>query len=101
MVGTGSIILSENLELKTILHVPNLDCNLLSVSKLSQEINYVAKFSSDLCEFQVLDSGKMIGSARVSSGLYLLKVDRPPRRQTHTVGLVSVENTNKDSSIML
>ncbi|EXB70633.1 hypothetical protein L484_023818 [Morus notabilis] len=64
VAGTGSIILSETLELKTILHVPNLYCNLLSVSKLSQEINCVAKFSSDLCEFQVLDLGKMIGSAR-------------------------------------
>ena len=98
--------------LNSVLHVPNLDCNLLLVSKLSQELNYVAKFSSDLCEFQVLDLGKTIGSARMCSGLYFLKIDEPPRKKTHNAvcveskshpnkSLVSVEDSNKEGAIML
>lgn len=35
VAGTGSVTLSEDIELKSVLHVPNLDCNLLSVSKLT------------------------------------------------------------------
>ena len=41
VAGTGSITISEDLTLNSILHVPNLDCNLLSVRKFTQEHNYV------------------------------------------------------------
>ena len=65
-----------------------------------------------MCEFQDLDSGKRIGSAKVCSGVYLLKVGESPRRQTHNAvhvesksqsnkSSVSFENSNKDSAIML
>lgn len=83
VAGTGSVTLSEDIELKSVLHVPNLDCNLLSVSKLTYDLNCVAKIVSDLCEFQTLDSGRTIGSARICSGLYLLHTDQTPTRQTH------------------
>ena len=33
--GIGSIIISENLTLESILLVPNLDCNLFSISQLA------------------------------------------------------------------
>lgn len=67
--GTGSVVISKDLILDCVLLVPNLDCNLLSVSKLIQEKNCVAKFYSNNCVFQDLDSGKPIGNARVYSGL--------------------------------
>ena len=51
VVGTGFIALSKDLTLKFVLLVPNLDCNLLSISKLTIDHNCVAKFSNNLCEF--------------------------------------------------
>ena len=51
VAGTGSIILSVDLTIQSVHHVPNLDCNLLLVSKLSRDLNCVAKFFSNLCEF--------------------------------------------------
>ena len=35
VVGTSSIMISKDLELKTFLYVSNLDCNLLSMGKIS------------------------------------------------------------------
>ncbi|RVW82011.1 Retrovirus-related Pol polyprotein from transposon RE1 [Vitis vinifera] len=72
IAGTGSIKLTKDLYLDSVLHVPNLDCNLLSISKLARDLQCVTKFYPNLCVFQDLKSGKMIGSAELCSGLYLL-----------------------------
>ncbi|KAG2689059.1 hypothetical protein I3760_09G123000, partial [Carya illinoinensis] len=79
VAGTGSVRVSENITLDSVLLVPKLNCNLLSISKLTRDLNCVTKFGSNLCEFQVLDSGKTIGSAKMCSGLYLLEVNDPPQ----------------------
>ena len=70
IAGKGSIKLSDNLILKSVLHVPNLSCNLLSVSKLSQDSNCSVVFYPTKCEFQDMVTEKMIGSARMRDGLY-------------------------------
>lgn len=54
-------------------HVPNLSCNLLSISKLTKDLNCMAKFSPSNCEFQDLCTGKKIGSAKGVDGLYYLE----------------------------
>ncbi|RVW23973.1 Retrovirus-related Pol polyprotein from transposon RE2 [Vitis vinifera] len=72
IAGTGSIKLTKDLYLDSVLHVPNLDCNLLSISKLAHDLQCVTKFYPNLCVFQDLKSGKMIGNAELCSGLYLL-----------------------------
>ncbi|RVW33095.1 Retrovirus-related Pol polyprotein from transposon RE2 [Vitis vinifera] len=72
IVGTGSIKLTKELNLDSVLHVPNLDCNLLSISKLVCDLQCVTKFYPNSCVFQDLKSGKMIGSAELCSELYLL-----------------------------
>ncbi|RVW56445.1 Retrovirus-related Pol polyprotein from transposon RE1 [Vitis vinifera] len=72
IAGTGSIKLTKDLYLDSVLHVPNLDCNLLSISKLACDLQCVTKFYPNSCVFQDLKSGKMIGSAELCSGLYLL-----------------------------
>ena len=81
MAGTGSINLTQDLPLSSVLYVPKLDCNLLSISKLTRDLNCVTKFYPNLCEFQAVDSGKVIGSAELRGGLYLLKESTPLRRQ--------------------
>ena len=73
--GIGSVMVSGSINLEHVLYVPNLNCNLLSVSKLTKERNCIAKFSSNLCKVQESDSEKRIGSAKMCSGLYLLQVE--------------------------
>ena len=51
IAGTGSVQISEKIELKYVLHVPKLACNLLSVSKLSRDSNCRVYFFDSLCEF--------------------------------------------------
>ena len=51
VIGTDSIAISKDIILKSVLLVPNLDCNLLSFSKLTIDHDCVAKFSNNLCEF--------------------------------------------------
>ena len=106
--GIGLSRLSRDMILNSILHVPNLDCNLLSISKLTHDLNYVAKFFPYLCIFQDLDTGKKIGSAKMCSGLYLLKSEIPLRRQTQNNSYVSSKgqsalnfHVNKDSKVLL
>ena len=67
VTGTGSMVISKNLTLNSVLLVPNLDCNLFSISKQTQELNCVTKFFPNLCEFPDLNSGKTIGNAKMGS----------------------------------
>jgi len=47
--------------LKSVLYVPNLSCNLLSISKITKERNCLVIFFHSHCVFQDLSSEKMIG----------------------------------------
>ena len=70
ITGQGSFHLSDKIVLQSILHVPKLSCNLLSVSRLSKDSNCYVVCCTSLCEFQDLNSGMMIGSARLIDNLY-------------------------------
>jgi hypothetical protein len=76
VAGKGSIVLSPLLIIQDVLHVPNFSCNLLSVSKLTTKKNCQAHFFDTHCVFQDLISGRMIGSAEQSGGLYYFE-DEP------------------------
>lgn len=106
MVGTGTIKLSAAITLKSVVFVPELDCNLISVSKLTRDLNCVTKLLPNSCIFQDLSSGKMIGKADMQTGLYVMDVN------TLLTQLVSHQNSlshsfksssqsNKESDIML
>ena len=108
VAGTGSIRVTNDLNLNPILHVPNLECNLLSISKLTRDLHREAKFFSNLCKFQELDSRRMIGNVEMCSRLYLLKGDTPLRRRTQNASCVSLKSrsildfcVNKDNEVML
>ena len=70
IAGKGSVPISKNITLKSVLHVPKLACNLLSVSKLCQDSNYCLIFFDSHCKVLDLRTGKMIGSTRMEDGLY-------------------------------
>ena len=75
VVGIGTVIISKDITLNSILFVPNLDCNLLSVSKITRDFNCITKFSSNICVFQVLNLARKIGSAKLWAGFYLLNAE--------------------------
>ncbi|KAL5842622.1 hypothetical protein ACOSQ3_013225 [Xanthoceras sorbifolium] len=69
VAGIGSAKILPSITLYSVLLVPNLNCNLLSITKITKDRNCMAKFTHNLCEFQDLDSERMIGSAELCSGL--------------------------------
>ena len=105
MAGIGSVAITDDLILKSVLFVPNLTCNLLSISKLTKNLSCVTNFFSNHCEFQDLESGKMIGNAKECAGLYLLKGPNNPKEQAQVASSVSfpiLSNlSNNHSAIML
>ena len=70
VAGKGTVSFSDSLELNSVLYVPSLSCNLLSVRKLTKDLNCTAKFTPYCCEFQDLSSGRMIGKAWECDRLY-------------------------------
>ena len=107
VTGIGSISLTKNLILSFALLVPKLDCNLLSISKLSRD-NCVAKFFSHYCVFQDLDLGKMIGNAELSSRLYLFEATKTLVRQPQKPVCIlqnkqsfSIVKSTSDDDVML
>ena len=97
--GIGLVILSKDIRLHFVLFVPKLEYNLLSISKLTKDLNCITKFSPNMCELQVLGSRRTIGNAEMCAGLYLLRVGIP-ERQPQKVSCV-VSNSNKNSVVML
>ncbi|XP_052209404.1 uncharacterized protein LOC127812895 isoform X2 [Diospyros lotus] len=84
VMGEGDISIG-GLKLKTVLYVPNLKCNLLSVSKLTQDMDCIVTFLPSHCIFQDRSSGKMIGSAEETDGLYWLSENKASLDQaTHS-----------------
>lgn len=71
--GSGNVHLSKDICLHDVLFVPDLDCNLLSVSRLNRYRNCSAIFLVKSCVFQDLDSGRTIDNADYCAGLYLFK----------------------------
>ena len=64
----GTMTLEEGLELKNVLYVPKLKCNLLSVPQLTDEENCVV--TDKLCIIQDRTSRTLIGAGERKDGLY-------------------------------
>lgn len=65
-------LFQKTLTLNSILHVPKSSCNLISISKLTHDLNCVTKFFPTHCKFQELCTRKTIGCAREVDSLYIL-----------------------------
>lgn len=70
--GEGSVYL-DGLLLKSVLYVPSLKCNLLSISKATRDMHCKVTFSPTHCVFHDLISGRMIGNAKEREGLYYVQ----------------------------
>jgi hypothetical protein len=61
--GIGEINLFLT-KIKNILYIEFFSTNLISISKLTQELNYNINFSSKIIEFQDQETEKMIGKEK-------------------------------------
>jgi hypothetical protein len=66
----GTIKLTDGLKLKNVLYVPELNCNLISISQLSDESNCNVQFTTNLCAIQDRTSKMLIGAGERRDGLY-------------------------------
>jgi len=70
--GKRSVSVTPSMTLASVLHVPNLAANLLSIARITSELNCRVIFYSYYCFFKDLAIGKMIGSGSLKDGLYYL-----------------------------
>ena len=87
--GVGIVCLSPSLSISDVLFVHTLNCNLLSVSKLTKSHSCVASFYPTHCLFQTIHSKEKIGSGRESEGPYYLE---NVSQQTHKGALACLAN---------
>ncbi|KAK3034764.1 hypothetical protein RJ639_032277 [Escallonia herrerae] len=69
----GWVALGKRLTLEQVLGVPEFHFNLLSVSKLTRDLNYALTFLSGFCVIQDLPSRMLIGVGKEWNGLYYLE----------------------------
>ncbi|CAH9072816.1 unnamed protein product [Cuscuta epithymum] len=72
----GSLCLPNGICLQRVLYVPQFQCNLLSVSRLTSDLNCTFIFSSSLCILRDTSTGKLIGVGKLHNGLYYLESSR-------------------------
>ncbi|XP_021746631.1 uncharacterized protein LOC110712474 [Chenopodium quinoa] len=65
----GSVSLSDKITLTGVLYVPNLSCNLISVSQLNDDLNCTVQFNSYICAIQD-QTKELIGTGTRRDGLY-------------------------------
>ena len=66
----GTVNFGKGLALNNVLYVPNLACNLISVSQLIHDSNCVVTFSNKLCVIQDRTSRTVIGVGEQRNGVY-------------------------------
>ncbi|KNA05415.1 hypothetical protein SOVF_190600, partial [Spinacia oleracea] len=81
----GTVILSENLTLSNVLYVPDLKCNLISVSQLLVNSHCNVTFTNKLCVIQDRNSRTLIGAGEQSDEVYWFKPQQPVHAYQTTV----------------
>ncbi|KAJ1440404.1 hypothetical protein SESBI_01976 [Sesbania bispinosa] len=80
----GSVILDGGLQLDNVLFVPQLTCNLISVSQLIDASNCIVQFTNALCVIQDRKTRTLIGEGERIDGLYFFRV--VPKEPSHLKG---------------
>jgi hypothetical protein len=69
----GIVILEKGLQLSNVLYVPGLNCNLISVSQLIDDMDCVLQFTNSVCIMQDRTSRTLIGVGERRDGLYYFR----------------------------
>lgn len=78
--GKGSCILQDGIKIDKVLHILSFDCNLLSVSRLTKDLQCAITFLPGLCYMQDLLSRNLIGASECRQGLYWMGMVAGQRR---------------------
>lgn len=54
--------------------MPSFNCNLISIFKLTQDLNCRVTYTADFCHIQDQDSMRRIGSGELKNGVYVIKI---------------------------
>ena len=57
----GSVNLGDRTKLDNVLYVPNLNCSLVSISKLCKQLNCIVTYFDEFCSIQNQTSRTLIG----------------------------------------
>lgn len=74
ITGEGSVTLSETLTLNSVLIVPSLEYNLLSVSEIISTLACIVTFWPSFCVFQDILTWKILGYGVKRGKLYFLEL---------------------------
>jgi hypothetical protein len=102
VIGKGSLPLNDTLNLDSVLVVPTLDYNLLSVSQITTALFCVVIFWPEYCVFKDIQTRKTIGCGTRREELYYLDLESKSSdklRQALTIN--SYEGSKKKSNIWL
>ena len=69
----GSVRLSDKLSLRDVLYIPSLNCNLISIAQLVDNICCSVMFTHKLCMIQHLTMKTLIGSSEHKRGSTSIK----------------------------
>lgn len=84
--GRGECTLPGGTKIKDVLHIPKFTCNLLSVSRLSNDLQSAITFFPDFCVMQKLHTRKLIGTGECRRGLYRMRLIDNRRKAMMTSG---------------
>ncbi|KAJ0800174.1 putative RNA-directed DNA polymerase [Helianthus annuus] len=83
--GKGEYVLPGGAKVKNVLYIPDFKCNLLSVSRLSRDLQCVVSFFPDFCVMQGLQRRNLIGAGRCEGGLYRMKMVQEKKALASTI----------------
>lgn len=72
--GRGECVLPGGTKIKGVLHIPKFTCNLLSVGRLSKDLQSAITFFPDFCVMRKLHTRKLIGVGQYRNGLYRMGI---------------------------
>ncbi|GJZ15350.1 hypothetical protein Tco_0551027 [Tanacetum coccineum] len=83
--GKGDYILTGGTKVNGVLYILDFKCSLLSVSRLSRDLQCCISLFLDFCVMQGLQRKNLIGEGRCEGGLYRMKMVQGRRAMTTTV----------------
>jgi len=90
---SGSVFINQDHVLDNVLYIPNFTFNLLSVTKLIDNLSCVIIFYSNGCHINDKNSLKVIGSVEMQGRLYILRVLSYQNLQIKPVKSPHITNT--------
>ncbi|XXG51738.1 hypothetical protein AAC387_Pa03g0243 [Persea americana] len=101
VIGEGSITLTKDLNLNSVLVVPSLHYNLLSVAQVTSSLQCIVIFWPNLCVFKDIQTQRTIGYGTRKGQLYYLNLAPASSNQLAQVFSIEGSTKSKNSEIWL